>query len=241
MSGWSVGAVSERAPYSRVYWSIMDDPKFDGIRDDCRVMGAWLLLLVQADMSHPAPAHLPRTVPSAATKRLGEAGLIDILTGHRYRIRGLDAERERRKSAATRDPSGSQSGPKREAVGRIDETRRDEHRQDEADDGRADLEAFLIIKRRAPSPRQRQLLDDVLMRHDLTGPAWAADVMYRHPDDPIGAVIEEDKAWRAERIRAAQEAERPKPIPRRPRGIPQSTRELMAEWSATLQSENKAS
>jgi len=193
--------VSERAPYSRVYWSIMSDEKFDAIRDDCRVMGAWLLLLVQADMSHPAPAYLPRTVPSTSARKLADAGLIDLLAGHRYRIHGLDAERERRRSAATRNPTGSQLGPSREAVAvqaeavAVDE---DETRQrrgkDEAVDAREDLEAFLVIKRRSPSPRQRQLLDDVLMRHDLTGPAWAADLMYRHPDDPIGAVIEADRS-----------------------------------------------
>lgn len=96
-------------------------------------------------------------------------------------------------------------------------------------DGRADLEAFLLIRRRAPTPKQRRLLDEVLDRHDLTGPAWAADVMYRHPDDPIGAVIEADKEYRAQRIAEAQAAEPPKPHPRRPRGLPQTTREILAE------------
>jgi len=99
-------------------------------------------------------------------------------------------------------------------------------------DGRADLEAFVVLKRRAPSPKQRRLLDEVLDRHDLTGPAWAADVMFRHPDDPIGGVIEADKEWRAERIAAAQAAEKPKPQPKRPRGLPQTTREIMAEMAA---------
>lgn len=99
-------------------------------------------------------------------------------------------------------------------------------------DGRADIEAFLLLRRRAPTPKQRRLLDEVMDRHDLTGPAWAADVMMRHPDDPIGAVIEADKVWRAERIAAAQAAEKPKPKPRRPRGLPQSTREIVAEMAA---------
>jgi hypothetical protein len=98
-------------------------------------------------------------------------------------------------------------------------------------DGREDLEAFLLIKRRAPTPRQRRLLDEVLDRHDLTGAAWAADVMLKHPDDPIGAVLEADKAWRAERIAAAQAAESPKPQPRRCRGLPTSTREIMSEMA----------
>ena len=236
--------MSERAPYSRVYWSILADPKFDDIRDDCRVVGAWLLLLVQADMAHPAPAYLPRPIPPSAVKRLVDAELVDLLPGHRYRIHGLDAERKRRKDAATRNPDWTQPGPKggpggsqAEAVAETRTSRdKDESevaRATGAEDGREDLEAFLIIKRRAPSARQRQLLDDVMLRHDLTGPAWAADVMYRNPDDPIGAVLEADKEWRAERIAAAQAAERPKAIPRRPRGLPQPTRELVAEWAAT--------
>jgi hypothetical protein len=97
------------------------------------------------------------------------------------------------------------------------------------DDGRADLEAFLLLRRRAPTPKQRRLLDEIMDRRDLTGPEWAADVMLRHPDDPIGAVIEADKAWRATRIAEAQAAEAPKTQPRRPRGLPQTTREIMAE------------
>ncbi len=104
----------------------------------------------------------------------------------------------------------------------------------ERPDGRADLEAYLVITRRAPTPKQRRLLDDVMDRHDLTGPAWAADVMYKHPADPIGAVIEADKAYRAERIAAAQTAESPKPQPRRARGMPQSTKDLMAEMAAAM-------
>lgn len=98
-------------------------------------------------------------------------------------------------------------------------------------DGRADLEMFLLLRRRIPTPKQRRLLDEVMDRHDLTGPEWAADVMVRHPDDPIGAVIEADKAWRAERIAAAQAAEPPKPKPRRSKGLPQSTRDILADMA----------
>lgn len=106
----------------------------------------------------------------------------------------------------------------------------------EIPDGRADLEAFLVLRRRAPTPKQRRLLDEVLDRHDMTGPEWSADVMYRHPDDPIGAVLEADREWRAERIREAQAAEKPTPKPRRRRGLPQTTRDIMAEM-AILQAE----
>jgi hypothetical protein len=96
-------------------------------------------------------------------------------------------------------------------------------------DGRADLEMFLLLRRRAPTPKQRRLLDEVLDRHDLTGPEWSADIMAKHPDDPIGAVLEADKTYRAERIAAAQAADAPKPKPRRPRGLPQTTKDILAE------------
>jgi hypothetical protein len=239
--------VSERAPYSRVYWSVMDDEKFDGIREDCRLFGAWSLLLVIADMSHPAPAYVPRTIPKAAVTRLSEVGLIDLLDGYRYRLHGLDAERERRRVlATTRGPDGTRTVPGREANGYQAKQSRDEaeQRRDEATreepDGRADLEAFLLLTRRAPTPRQRKLLDGLADRHDLTGPQWAADIMLRHPDDPIGAVIEADKAWRAERIAAAQAAEKPTPKPHRPRGLPESTRELIEHWAASAKAEAKS-
>lgn len=234
--------MSDRAPYSRVYWSVMDDPKFDGIRSDVRLFGSWSLLLVVADMAYPAPAFVPRTIPKAALAKLSSAGLIDLLEGHLYRIRGLTAERERRKVAATtRGPNGTRTVPKRDPDGDLDEaeqrqsrdeTKTRQTRGDPDDDGRDDLETFLLITRRAPTVKQRRVLDEIVMSHDLTGPKWAADIMLRHPDDPIGAVIEADKAWRQERIEEARAAERPKPRPRRGPSLPESTREILEHWAA---------
>ena len=128
--------MSERAAYSRVYWSVMDDPKFDGIREDARTFGSWTILLIAADMAWPAPAYVPSTVPRSCYRALVTAGIVDELTGGRFRIHGLDAERGRRRDAATRPgssrhPTGTQLGPKRDPNGEQDETRRDELRQDE--------------------------------------------------------------------------------------------------------------
>lgn len=134
--------MSERASYSRVYWSIVDDEKFAAIYDNDAHLAAWLRLLLIADQSHPASAHLPSNVRKASVKALADCALID-LSGSRYRIHGLDAERNRRRDSATRlrtgrDPEGSQQGPNRDptgtqslgthrAEGRAeDETRRDE-------------------------------------------------------------------------------------------------------------------
>lgn len=102
---------------------------------------------------------------------------------------------------------------------------------EEEDDGRVDLEAFLLVTRRAPSLRQRALMDGIVQTHDITGPVWAADIILAHPDDPIGALITADKLWRSERITAAQAAEKPKPKRRRIAGLPESARELVELWA----------
>ncbi|MDP2622297.1 MAG: hypothetical protein Q8Q29_00665 [Actinomycetota bacterium] len=120
----------------------MDDEKFDGIREDPRHFGSWCLLLIVADMAWPAPAFPPPTVSKASMKVLIEAELVDSLSGGRFRIRGLDAERGRRRDAARvgnkpgpnatqtgpgRDPDGRQTGPGRLlARGSLDETSLDE-------------------------------------------------------------------------------------------------------------------
>lgn len=115
-------------PYSRVYWSVMDDEKFDGVRDDMRLFGAWALLLVVADMAWPAPAFVPPTVPRASVARLVEAGLVVSLDAHRFRVQGLDREREMRSDSARNAAAvrwhrngNAESMPSR------DETRRDEN------------------------------------------------------------------------------------------------------------------
>lgn len=225
--------------YSRVYWSIQNDPKFDGIREDMRHMGTWLTLLLAAEQTWPAPAYPPPIVSRPSFRALVEAGLIDELSGGRFRVHGLDNERGVRSQQASdaaakrwhsgRNPDAMPSKAEQSNSKAEQSIARESH---PADDGREDIEAFVLITRKAPTPRQRQLLDGLLDRHDLTGPKWAADIMLRNPDDPIGAVIEADKAYRAERIAEAQAAEKPKPAPRRKQGLPTSTRELLDHWAA---------
>ena len=129
--------MSERASYSRVYWSIVDDPKFVTVYDEDRHLAAWLRLLLIADQAHPASAHLPVNVKPSSVTVLAEVGLIDLLPGSRYRVHGLDAERDRRRQAATsRGPNGpdtqtrlvterSPNGPGTQSL-RRDETRQAE-------------------------------------------------------------------------------------------------------------------
>lgn len=85
--------------YARVYFDrIARDPKFDGIRDNRSLMGSWLLLLIEAEKAWPSPAFpLPTSwVPVRDFRTLTEAGVLDVLPDHRYRMHGLDAIRAER-------------------------------------------------------------------------------------------------------------------------------------------------
>jgi hypothetical protein len=90
-----------RRPYSRVYWEVIDDPKFADVWDDDRAVASWLRLLVAADMAWPASASLYHGVNRASLDKLCRVGLVDMQTGGRYRIHGLDKEREARSRQAS--------------------------------------------------------------------------------------------------------------------------------------------
>lgn len=121
--------MSERAPYSRVYWAVVDDPKFSGIYDDNNHLATWLRLLLIADQAHPASANIPIGTNRKSVDALVEAGLIDLGTSSRYRVHGLDAERGRRADAARSggrpSPNGTQTGPTPAPLASLDETRLD--------------------------------------------------------------------------------------------------------------------
>ena len=91
----------EDRKYSRVYWSIMDDPKFDGIRSDSALFGTWVRLLMVADSVWPQSPTLPRWVTRRHLTVLVAACIVDVLPEDRFRIRGMDAERNVRSNAAS--------------------------------------------------------------------------------------------------------------------------------------------
>lgn len=124
--------MAERAPYSRVYWGIVDDPKFAIVYDDDHALATWLRLLLIADQAHPASGHLPSGCRKATVQALAEAKLIRV-TGSRFRITGLDAERNMRSesarnAAALRWHSDRSNGADASGMPRRDETRRDKTR-----------------------------------------------------------------------------------------------------------------
>ena len=96
-------------PYSRVYWRAIDDSKFRDIWADDAALAAWLRLLVAADMAWPASASLYHGVRKVALDKLVAVKLVDLITGHRFRIHGLDAERAKR-SAKAKDAADNRWG-----------------------------------------------------------------------------------------------------------------------------------
>ncbi len=72
---------------------------------------------------------------------------------------------------------------------------------------RADIAALLERWPKVTKP-QRKVLDEVLERHDVTGPAFAAQVIRATPadKDPLAAVLDADRLWQdAQRRRAEAE------------------------------------
>lgn len=176
-AGWL--SMADR-PYSRLYLSVMDDPKFDGIREDVRLFGSWALLLVIADGAYPAPAYCPPMVSKGALRRLADAGLVDVLTGGRYRMHGLANEREMRSQRA-RDAAALRWHSGRNADPMLDETRRDKTRQDERPlppsrrrrgTGTSPRETGANPRANGTSPRQER-------QQQKTGPTVLGEIMRR--------------------------------------------------------------
>lgn len=110
-------------PYVRVYYRIVDDPKFAEVFDHDARLATWLRLLLLADGTYPAPAPIPFGVSKAALAHLVSVGLVDLEPGNRFRIHGMagergtrsekaaDAARKRWRSADAMQPqSGSNAG-----------------------------------------------------------------------------------------------------------------------------------
>ena len=87
--------VRESEPYTKVYWSITDDPLFADVWLDDRALATWVRMLVDADAMYPRQPKLPPRV-TPAMKHLIEVGLVIPTSMGRYTVLGLEKERERR-------------------------------------------------------------------------------------------------------------------------------------------------
>ena len=190
--------------FVRIYHSIKTDEKLRAVYRDDELLAWYVRLLMEAHSAYPTPAYIPRGIGDVALDKLVELGVVSI-EGDFFVVNGLVKERA--------EVTGRQGGMIRAATAERDDSGRFtragyEMPTIEEADGRADIEAFVELRGKAPTPRQRQALDDILSRHDVTGPQWAADIMRTNPQDPLGAVFAADKEWRAQRKTAAIREER---------------------------------
>lgn len=130
--------MSATGPYSRLYHSLVDDPDFEGIYDDDAAFATWVRLLMVADASYPTAAPLPRSAKRRPLQRLQDAGLVEVLPGQRFRVKGLESERGRRAALGRRaamvrhhsessaDAMQTHSGRSANGLPRREETRKEE-------------------------------------------------------------------------------------------------------------------
>ncbi len=158
--------MSDRAPYSRIYHSIVDDPKFTAIYDDDRRLATWLRLLIVAEQAHPASAYIPEGTHRGALAALVDCGLVDIGTGRRFRIHGLDAERTRRSDAARVGglASGRSRAVEHSLNGRGTETNLAETSIDKTSSTRASAE-FTPIRPKLSTVDRDPLLREIREQH----------------------------------------------------------------------------
>jgi len=91
---------AQQDPYVRVYYRVIDDPKFTDVFDHDDRLACWLRLLLIADGTYPSPAPIPHGIKRGALAHLVTVGIIDLEPGNRYRIHGMKAEREGRSKKA---------------------------------------------------------------------------------------------------------------------------------------------
>jgi hypothetical protein len=118
-------------PYARIYHTVVDDSRFEGIFDDDHHFATWVRLLLVAEAAWPASATIPRSTRTASIKALVSAGIIELCSSDRFRMHGLDPERQQRSeharfaagarwsNAGSNAPGNAQSMPRR------DETRKE--------------------------------------------------------------------------------------------------------------------
>ena len=85
-------------PYSRHYWRFADE--YPNVYADDHAYALWGRLLRLGDMAWPSAAHLPYGVKRQALDWLVREELIFLESGGRFRVRGMDKERQSRSDAA---------------------------------------------------------------------------------------------------------------------------------------------
>lgn len=281
------------AEYSRIYHTVVDDPKFEHVFDDDRRFAAYVRLLMAAESAYPSPAPLPRWLADDVLEHLTETRILEVVRRTSYRIVGLQAEREGRATGRQVGGKARIVNAERDALGRLlparepssngsskdpaddpatpsntqqqtsadasnilldypaepAKTSRDSAKPRREEDSlrargrakRADVQALLDRGWPKVSRAQRKVLDEVLTRHDVTGPEFAAEVIRSTPPnvDPLAAVMTADRLWQeGEKRRAAVEEKawaETKGDPRGPTKLGETLRKVDAalpDWAA---------
>lgn len=180
--------MSSERPYSRHYHELVDDPKFADIYADDHHYATWSRLLMIADQAWPSSAFLPATARKASVSKLEAVGLIDLMPGGRFRMRGMQKEREQRSDLARNAANAKWGNAIRTASGtanrnaeRTAETMpsKDETRKDEtsiAREGLPNLTPAVATAWEAASGRTvlasgnfaLEYVDDACRRHDTS-------------------------------------------------------------------------
>lgn len=79
---------------------VLTDPAYAGIRADRALLGAWLMLYLEADMQWPVAPSLPRWLDDPSLDALASAGLVLRDGEERYRLAIVDASRAAAKAKA---------------------------------------------------------------------------------------------------------------------------------------------
>lgn len=93
-------------PYVRVYYSIINDVKFEGVYGDDSCLAAWLRLLLVADALYPASAPIPQGTRKRTLAALVDCNLVELVGFGQFRIVGLAAERARRSAPGHKGADG---------------------------------------------------------------------------------------------------------------------------------------
>lgn len=147
--------MSDDRKYVRLYYSVIDDPKFEAIYGDDAAWAAYTRLLMLADSMWPASPPIPKSCRQGAFRKLVNERIVDVLPGDKFRIHGLDAERALRKESAVRSASAKRSLTERSPNGfRVHELAEpSQAKQSKAEQTRDPVETYYLLTTRAPRGR----------------------------------------------------------------------------------------